>query len=236
MLDEFTAFVGHRVHVVRSREVGTLLDWAGDLRGKRLLDVAGGDGYWAAQAQRKGAKAVNIDIARNKLVRGKRYDHSPSHIEGDALKLPFPDGTFDVVLSVCAIEHFDDGGLALAEMARVLRPGGRLVMSADTLSRAAKWPHLDAAHRKRYHVKSTYTHEQLGALLAERGLDVEQHSYLFRSSGAERLYLTLSAKGSRVGWNAAAPLTPLVAARDRLAPNTRGSIVLISARRRGVAA
>ncbi len=236
MLDGFTAFVGHRVHVVRSREVGTLLDWAGDLQGKRLLDVAGGDGYWAAQAQRKGAAAVNVDIARPKLVRGKRYDHAPAQVEGDALALPFADATFDVVLSVCAIEHFDDGGTALAEMARVLRPGGRLVLSADTLSRAARWPELDAAHRRRYHVKSTYTHERLADLLAERGLDVQRHSYLFRSSAAERLYLTLSAKGTRVGWNAAAPLTPLVAVGDRLAPNTRGSIVLIDARRRAPAA
>ena len=61
-------------------------------------------------------------------------------------------------MSICAIEHFDDGPLALSEMARVLAPGGELVMSADTLSRAADWPHLYQAHCERYHVQRTYTH------------------------------------------------------------------------------
>ena len=50
------AFAGHEVHVCRYREAGTLLRWLGeDLRGQRVLDVAGGDGYWAAQARKRGA-------------------------------------------------------------------------------------------------------------------------------------------------------------------------------------
>nr|MDQ2814917.1 SAM-dependent methyltransferase [Actinomycetota bacterium] len=45
------AVAGHEVHVCRHREARTLLRWLGpDLRGLRVLDVAGGDGYWAGQA------------------------------------------------------------------------------------------------------------------------------------------------------------------------------------------
>jgi SAM-dependent methyltransferase len=236
------AFAGHRVHVCRWREAGTLLRWLGpDLTGLRVLDVAGGDGYWAGQARRRGARAVAIDIAGHKLARGSRLASAPALVLGDALRLPFPDASFDRVMSICAIEHFDDGPRALSEMARVLAPGGELVMSADTLSRKAEWPHLYQAHCERYHVRRTYTHEQLAGLLRERGLDVEEHVYQFRTRWAERFYLTLSAHGGRAGFNAAAPLAPLGAASDHRARRVqraqqggqeRGAIVLIRARRR----
>ncbi len=230
--DDAVAYVGHQVHVMRRREVGTLLSWAGRLEGRRLLDVAGGNGYWAGQAARRGARAVCLDLARRKLTFGARLSSHPGLVEGDALALPFADGTFDVVMSVCAIEHFDDGPAALAEMARVLRPGGDLVMSADALTRADRWPALAAVHRERYHVKSTYTGEHLAKLLDEVGLATIRQTYMFRSERAERLYLTLSAKGGRMGWNAAAPLSAAVALSDRRSPDTAGSVVLTHARKR----
>ncbi|WP_106237237.1 class I SAM-dependent methyltransferase [Allonocardiopsis opalescens] len=226
------AFIGHQVHVCRFREAGTLLRWLGrDLRGLRVLDVAGGDGYWAGQARKRGARAVSIDLARSKMLRGRTLSHPPALIEGDALRLPFADASFDRVLSICAIEHFDDGPAALSEMARVLAPGGELVMSADALTRAGSWPRLFDAHRRRFHVQRTYTHTQLDELLAERGLELLDHSYQFRSAAAERGYLSLSAHGGRYGFNAAAVLTPLVALGDALTPNDRGSVVLVRARR-----
>ena len=115
------AYVGHEVHVCRYREARTLLNWLGpDLRGLRVLDVAGGDGYWAAQARGRGARAVALDLAADKLRRGAGLAAPPALIRGDALRLPFADGSFDRVMSVCAIEHFDDGGHALTEMAREL--------------------------------------------------------------------------------------------------------------------
>ena len=70
------ALAGHEVHVCRYREARTLLRWlggdqGGDLRGLRVLDVAGGDGYWAARARRRGARAVALDLAEAKLRRGR---------------------------------------------------------------------------------------------------------------------------------------------------------------------
>ena len=133
------AVAGHEVHVCRYREARTLLRWLGeDLRGLRVLDVAGGDGYWAGQARRRGARAVALDLAGAKLRYGRQLASAPALIEGDALQLPFADASFDRVMSICAIEHFDDGGRALDEMARVLAPGGELVMSADALTLAGQ--------------------------------------------------------------------------------------------------
>jgi ubiquinone/menaquinone biosynthesis C-methylase UbiE len=213
-LSDVVAFMGHQVH------------------GKRVLDVAGGDGYWAGRARRRGAQAVSIDLARGKMVYGRTLADAPALVECDALRLPFGDGSFDAILSVCAIEHFDDGGRSLDEMARVLKPGGEIFMSADVLSRADAWPKLRDAHKAKYHVQHTYTHESLRKLMDERGLDLVRHSYQFRTAATERLYLSLSTYGGKVGFNAAAPLAPLVALADRNAPNQQGSIVLIHSRKR----
>ena len=141
--------------------------------------------------------AVSIDLARAKMLRGRGLTGAPALVEADALRLPFEDGSFDRVMSICAIEHFDDGERALDEMARVLRPGGELVMSADALTRAAQWPDLYRAHCARYHVKRTYTHETLAAAAAARGLEVMEHGYQFRARWSERLYLGLSARGGQ---------------------------------------
>jgi SAM-dependent methyltransferase len=235
------AFAGHEVHVCRYREARTLLRWLGaDLRGLRVLDVAGGDGYWAAQARRRGARAVALDISAGKLRRGGALSVPPGLVRGDALTLPFADASFDRVMSICAIEHFDDGGRALDEMARVLRPGGELVMSADALTLAKRWPRLYAAHCERYSVQRTYSHGQLSDLLAARGLEVVSHVYQFRAPWAQRFYLSLSAYGGKFGFNAAAPVLPLVAVADRKAGAAAdgggsvadgGAIVLVHARR-----
>ena len=233
-LADAVAVAGHEVHVCRYREARTLLRWLGDdLRGLRVLDVAGGDGYWAARARGRGAWAVALDLANPKLRRGRQLSAPPALVEGDALALPFADASFDRVMSVCAIEHFDDGARALGEMARVLAPGGELVMSADALTLAQHWPRLYRAHCERYRVKRTYSHHDLAALLAARGLDVTGHEYQFRSRWAQRMYLGLSAHCGKYGFNAAAPAAPLVAASDRGAHDDGGAIVLVRARRPG---
>ena len=73
------ALAGHEVHVCRYREARTLLRWLGEdqdrdrdggLRGLRVPDVAGGDGYRAGQARKRGARAVALDLDSAKLSRG----------------------------------------------------------------------------------------------------------------------------------------------------------------------
>lgn len=169
-------------------------------------------------------------LPRPKLLRGKRLVDPPYLVEGDALALPFRDGAFDVVLSVCAIEHFPDGAAALAEMARVLRPGGDLVLSADALTREQEWPELARKHRQRYAVRATYDVHRLQEMLEALGMTLLKHTYLFRSRSAEYLYLTLSARGGRYGWNAAAPVAPVMRFADARVPDESGSVLLVHAR------
>ncbi len=232
LFDDMVAFLGHQVHFCRYREAGGLLRWLGDdLLGQRVLDVAGGDGFWAAQARRRGAHAVSIDLSRSKMIRGARLTCAPALLEADALRLPFGDASFDRVMSICAIEHFDDGPAALGEMARVLVADGELLLSADALTRASQWPRLYEAHCRRYAVKHTYDHELLARLLGECGLDIIEHNYQFRGYQAEHFYLAMSSVRGKAAPNAASIAAPLIAASDRRSPNNGGSIVLIRARK-----
>src|ERR1700683_4457898 len=89
-LADAVAVAGHEVHVCRYREARTLLRWLGtDLRGLRVLDVAGGDGYWAARARSRGAWAVALDLSGAKLGRGRGLTAPPALVRGGAVALPF---------------------------------------------------------------------------------------------------------------------------------------------------
>src|SRR5688572_11251777 len=97
---DVVGYLGHRVHIARSRETRMLFGWLGELEGRSLLDVGGGDGYWASRAQLKGASAVSLDIDPRRTERGRRYSERPQLVRGDALRLPFTDGSFDRVMSI----------------------------------------------------------------------------------------------------------------------------------------
>lgn len=222
-------FVGHQIHIARARETRLMFRWLGDLTGRSLLDVGGGDGYWAARAKRRGALAYSVDIDPRRLARGDRFTDKPILIRGDALGLPFKGGSFDAVMSVSSIEHFSSSETAIAEMARVLRPGGSLVLSADSLAGRERWPKLSAAHEDRYAVVEPLDRSKLETRLAAHGLDPLHFAHLFRRSWTNRLYLELSRHP--LAWNAAALLLPLVALSDRRATSDSGSIVLVHARR-----
>lgn len=100
----------------------------GDLAGVRLLDVGCGTGRFSERAHQRGAEVVALDVGPNLLKQAlARADVSP--VVGDGLRLPFQDESFDVVVSSEMIEHTTSPVTAVGEMARVLRPGGRLALT-----------------------------------------------------------------------------------------------------------
>lgn len=99
--------------------------------GARVLEVGCGRGsmgaYFSAQGQEVHLLDVSLDALR--LARRHFAGHGLSGhpVQGDAFALPYPDRTFDVVVSIGLLEHFDDIAGLLREQARVLRPGGTLL-------------------------------------------------------------------------------------------------------------
>lgn len=107
----------------------------------RLLDVAAGKGTSAIfLAQRFGCQVVGLDYSSANIAQANAAAHEASlsgrvHFhQGDAESLPFASDEFDALICECAFCTFPDKPAAAAEFARVLRPGGRLVLSDLTRS------------------------------------------------------------------------------------------------------
>ena len=97
---------------------------AGDL----VLDLAAGTGVSTLELSRSGARVIGLDISLGMLRAGKKTRPDATLLAGDALALPFPDATFDAITISFGLRNIHDTTAALAEMARVTKPGGRVVI------------------------------------------------------------------------------------------------------------
>jgi SAM-dependent methyltransferase len=109
--------------------------WLGltDATSATVLDLACGPGNVTRALASGGARVIGVDASATMLRRaaadtGDRPDIT--YVRGDAIALPFHDDAFDAVCCFGALYLFDDPWAALASMARVLRPGGRIVLLA----------------------------------------------------------------------------------------------------------
>lgn len=104
--------------------------------GCRVLDVACGTGNLAVPAARAGAEVTGVDIAANLLeqARGRAAAEglAVTFDEGDAERLPYPDASFDAVISMFGVMFAPRPELAAAELLRVCRPGGRVALASWT--------------------------------------------------------------------------------------------------------
>lgn len=127
--------------VTERLERTAVLDLAGALAGRDVLEVGCGDGTYALGAARAGARVTGIDrsAAVVEAARLRAADVGlPLELHvADALALPFPAERFDVVLAVTVLCFVPDPPQAVAEMARVLRPGGVVVLGE--LGRWSAW-------------------------------------------------------------------------------------------------
>lgn len=112
-----------------AQSVEATLDAAGVAPGMRVLDVCCGPGLLAAGAAARGARAVGLDFSRAVVALARARVPGAAFLEGDAQALPFEDASFDAVVCGFGIIHLPDPEKALAEIARVLRPGGRAAVS-----------------------------------------------------------------------------------------------------------
>jgi 2-polyprenyl-6-hydroxyphenyl methylase/3-demethylubiquinone-9 3-methyltransferase len=122
------------LHAINRPRVGFYLEQLGDLVGRRVLDAGCGGGLVARELAAAGAEVVGVDRSLGSLgvarrAAGPRFQPAQGRLE----RLPFAAGSFDAVVAADVLEHLPDLPAAVAELARVLAPGGSLVF--DTVNR-----------------------------------------------------------------------------------------------------
>jgi ubiquinone/menaquinone biosynthesis C-methylase UbiE len=155
------------------------------LPAEAFLDAGCGDGrYLAALAGELPARQAGVDISE-RILETARQQTSAELRQSNLESLPFEDGAFDLVLCTQVIEHVLDGPAAVRELARVLRPGGALVISTDNernlVTRVLNAPraalvrllHLRGRRGMVESPATPYTRASFAGLLEHAGLRVE---------------------------------------------------------------
>ncbi|MBF6589310.1 MAG: class I SAM-dependent methyltransferase [Ktedonobacterales bacterium] len=95
----------------------------------RVLDLGCAFGFATRLLRRRGYEAVGVDGSGEYIARARRADPQSTYLVADATHVPLPDADFDGVLFLDVLEHLPDERAAIGEIARLLRPGGTLVLS-----------------------------------------------------------------------------------------------------------
>jgi SAM-dependent methyltransferase len=158
--------------------------------GDRVLDVGCGGGRHAFEACRRGARVAALDLSPAELppvlattVAMRQASELPPGaticaVSGDITNMPFADGAFDSVIASEVLEHVPADHLALAEIARVLRPGGLLAVTVPAwLPERICWGLSEDYHNTPGGHVRIYTLAELEAKLTRAGLRVGRHHH-----------------------------------------------------------
>lgn len=160
---------------------------------QRWLDVGCGNGFFTLLLGKKCREVVGVDVSREYI----RIANFFASVLGDRVRatfhcarleeLGFPPASFDKVFSFCVIEHIDNYAEVLKEIHRLLRPGGELIFSADSLATIGD-PALLEKHRRDSEVVRYFGREELESLLRTVGFRDVRVKAIFCSPYARDLF------------------------------------------------
>ncbi|HQF03594.1 MAG TPA: class I SAM-dependent methyltransferase [Phycicoccus sp.] len=158
--------------------------------GEKVLDMGCGAGRHAFELYRRGADVTALDQSVKDLDEvGVMFEAMAAEgevpaeaaartVEGDALALPFADGEFDRIIAAEILEHIPEDEKAIAELFRVLAPGGVLAVTVPRwFAEKINWMLSDAYHEVEGGHVRIYKEDELTAKLTRAGFTVEGHSF-----------------------------------------------------------
>jgi SAM-dependent methyltransferase len=158
--------------------------------GTRLLDLGCGAGRHAFEAGRRGASVVALDADRGELAKVAAVAAAMAEagelpaaasiatVAGDATAMPFPDGSFDIVIAAEVLEHIPPDQEAMDEISRVLRPGGLAAVTVPAwLPERICWLLSDDYHNVPGGHLRIFTRPELETKLRRAGLHVGGHHH-----------------------------------------------------------
>lgn len=161
----------------RNREFAILRRLVRENSNGVLLDIGSGDGFWTDRFSRDFQSCYGLEPDRIALQLAQKVhaDHV-QYVHGVAESLGFDDDQFDCVVSVSCFEHFRSAQAALHEAFRVLKPGGRIAISVDSLVPANSSNSFRDWHRKKYFVTEYLSEERLAKMIRDAGFDLESEN------------------------------------------------------------
>jgi SAM-dependent methyltransferase len=164
-----------RRSVLKQRKLAEVTRLLGPTDGRRCLDLGSDNGIISLLLRRRGGRWASADLTPETVDAIRSLVGDDVHLlEGG--RLPFADGEFDAVAVVDMIEHVPDDRAFVAELRRVLKPGGRLVVNTphrkDTALRRLRH-RLGLTDQDHGHLRAGYTVEGLASLLRDGGFRVE---------------------------------------------------------------
>jgi SAM-dependent methyltransferase len=195
-----------RRSVLKQRKLAEVEAMLGPTAGLRCLDLGSDNGVVSWLLRERGGSWASGDLTEEAVASIRGLVAEDVH-KVDGARLPFADGEFDAVAVVDMLEHVPDEPAFVSELARVLKPGGRLVVNTPHAKRSAlrRLRHaLGQTDEKHGHLRPGYTPERLDELLDGRFVVEDHHTYSrFFSElvdtainlGVERLGKRASAKG-----------------------------------------
>jgi SAM-dependent methyltransferase len=244
-----------RRSVLKQRKHAEIARALGPTEGLRCLDLGSDNGVVSLLLRRAGGSWASADLTEEAVASIRGLVGTEVH-RTDGARLPFPDGEFDRVVVVDMLEHVSDEAAFAAELGRVTRPGGRLVVNTPHLKRTAlrRLRHaLGQTDEKHGHLRAGYTPQRLRDLLSP-AFDLETHHTYSRffselvdtgiNAGLERAGKRSSSKGMVVtgddvgrhrklfrAYSAVYPAIWLVSRLDLLVPAS-GYMLIATLRRR----
>ena len=174
----------------RHLEFHWLIPWLDQQPDDVILDVGCGDGTYTSYINEQAQKVFGIDVEIESVRAAScRKADNCSYCVAAAEFLPFSKrDTFDKAVGICAMEHFNDDVRALREIRRLIKDGGILTMSVDSLSNRDLTIKYLAEHRVKYNVNNYYSEESLRRKLKQAGFLLNQTMYVVSSPIGLALY------------------------------------------------
>lgn len=148
-----------------------MLTLAGDVAAKRVLDLGCGEGRFCRMLAARGAATVGLDLVRDMVIAARERDSgSGLYVQGSGDKLPFGEAAFDLVVSYLTLIDITDFRSAIVESARVLKPGGHLLLAnlSAFITASDGWER-DPSGRRLYKRVDRYLDEH-GVILEGNGM------------------------------------------------------------------
>ena len=258
MAAESWAVALFRRSVLKQRKLAEIQALLGRTDQSRCLDLGSDNGVISLMLRQGGGRWASADLTEEAVHSIRELVASDVHrIEGD--RLPFRDAEFDSVAVVDMIEHVEDDRAFVAELARITRPGGRLVVNTphrrDTVLRRMR-DRLGLTDEKHGHVRAGYTTAELRALIEGSGKFAWSQDRTYSRAFSEAVDIAInagvaylgkshSAKGMVVtrqdldrhpnafrAYTAVYPVVRAIAALDALVPWIPGYMLVAAATRR----